>query len=262
MRRHEQELISALVEGRLEDETEALTLVATSETMRSEYEAQKLAYEALTAIPPAQLSDHESAALRRDVWTELQAQPTPLSAKTPWYFRWSTAAAGLFVVVGIVTITNLGGIGGQDASTVAFSETTSAAVLAPERGVADEEGADDGTAAPSAGAAAAEDLPVIPDPTLQAFNLMSEELRLNDPRLSGISSLELQAFATDHAACLTEAALEGYETVSEFFHTTIEDYGTLETAYLAAVLIDQPTGPKTPVAYVVLSTCTVIYIDE
>ena len=86
MRSHEQELISALVEGRLEDEAEALALIASSPALRSEYEAQKLAYEALTAIPQAQLTDHERAALHRDVWTELQARPTSLAVRTPWYF--------------------------------------------------------------------------------------------------------------------------------------------------------------------------------
>ena len=259
MRSHEQELISALVEGRLEDEAEALALIASSPALRSEYEAQKLAYDALSGIPRAQLTDHERAALRRDVWTELQAQPTSLAVRTPWYFRWSTAAAGLFIVVGFVTIMNLGGIGSQDTAAEAFPDTSITALTA-NRAV--EEDADDGTAVPSAGAATAEDQAVIPDPTLQAFNLLSEELRFNDPRDSEAPSSNFQTFAAEHESCLTEAALEGYEVVSEFFHTTVDEYGTLETAYLAAVPVDQPTGPGTPIAYVVLATCTLIYIDE
>ena len=266
MRSHEQELISALVEGRLDDEAEALALIASSDALHAEYEAQKLAYDTLSAIPPAQLSDQERAALRRDVWTELQAQPTPGSSTTPWYFRWSTAAAGLFIVVGVLTITNLGGSGSGDASTEVASVTTSAAALAPEETAAKDGEPDDVTEALDAdtadAAGAAGNMRTIPDPILQAFGLISDELRLNDPRLPGTSSSKLQALAADHESCLTEAALEGYEAVSEFFHPTIGDSETFATAYLAAVPVDQPTGPETPVAYVVLATCTLFYIDE
>ena len=266
MRSHEQELISALVEGRLDDEAEALAVIASSDALLAEYEAQKLAYNALSAIPPAQLSDQERAALRRDVWTELQAQPTPGSSRTPWYFRWSTAAAGLFIVVGVLTIANLGGTGSRDASTEAFSVTTSAAALAPEEAAAKDGETDDAAEALDAGAAdapgAAGSMRTIPDPILQAFALISNELRLNDPRLEGTSSSELQALAADHESCLTEAALEGYEAVSEFFDPTVGESETLATPYLAAVPADQPIGPETPVAYVVLATCTLFYIDE
>ena len=260
MRSHEQELISALVEGRLEDEAEALDLIASSDALHAEYEAQKLAYDALSAIPPAQLSDQERAALRRDVWTELRAQPTSGSSTTPWYFRWSAAAAGLFIVVGILAITNLGGSGSRDASTEAFSVTTSAAALAPEEAAAKDGETDD--AAEALDADAAGKMRTIPDPILQAFGLISDELRLNDPRFAGTSSSELQALAADHESCLTEAALEGYEAVSEFFHPTVGESETIATAFLAAVPADQPTGPETPVAYVVLATCTLFYIDE
>ena len=263
MRSHEQELISALVEGRLEDEAEALALIASSDALHAEYEAQKLAYDALSAIPPAQLSDQERAALRRDVWTELQTQPTPGSSTTPWYFRWSTAAAGLFIVVGVLTITNLGGGGSRDTSTEAFSVTTSAAVLAPEEAAAKDGETDDAAEALDADAAgAAGNMRTIPDPILQAFGLISDELRLNDPRFAGTSSSELQALAADHESCLTEAALEGYEVVSEFFDPTVGESEAIATAFLAAVPADQPIGPETPVAYVVLATCTLFYIDE
>jgi len=73
MRKNEIELIAALAEGRLEDETAARALVDSSAAHRAEYEAHKTALEALIAIPSAQLSEHESAALHRDVWTELQS---------------------------------------------------------------------------------------------------------------------------------------------------------------------------------------------
>lgn len=109
MRDHELELIAALVEGRLEDETEARALIESTPEHRAEYEAQRTAYEALSVIGTAGLSEAERTSLRRDVWTELRAAQTPARARTPWYYRWVPALAGMFVVVGLVTVLNQGG---------------------------------------------------------------------------------------------------------------------------------------------------------
>src|ERR687892_348665 len=102
MRDQDLELIAALVEGRLDDETEARALIASSAEAREEYEAQKRAYESLAAMGTAHLTETERATLHRDLWTELRGGDTPERTKTPWYVRWSPVAAGLFVVVGIV----------------------------------------------------------------------------------------------------------------------------------------------------------------
>ncbi len=109
MRDHELELIAALAEGRLEDESEARALIASSAEHLAEYEAQKLAFETLRSTPPAAMTDIERAALHRDVWTELRS-PVPVGASgNPWYYRWMPVAAGMFVVVGLVAVINQGG---------------------------------------------------------------------------------------------------------------------------------------------------------
>ncbi|HSM45432.1 MAG TPA: hypothetical protein VK969_10490, partial [Acidimicrobiia bacterium] len=72
MRDDQIELIAALVEGRLEDESEARALIDSAPEFREEYEGQKTAYEMLTRVGTASLSDGERSALHRDVWTSLR----------------------------------------------------------------------------------------------------------------------------------------------------------------------------------------------
>lgn len=67
MREHEIDLIAALVEGRLEDETEARALITSSPEMRQEYQAQKLAYEALAGAGMVRMTESERSALHRDI---------------------------------------------------------------------------------------------------------------------------------------------------------------------------------------------------
>ena len=116
MRDHELELIAALVEGRLEDDTEARALIGSSPEFRAEYEAQKTAYEALSTVGTASLTETERAALRRDVWTGLRTTPATAPSPHPWYYRWVPALAGMFVVVGLVAVISQGLGGGDDAS--------------------------------------------------------------------------------------------------------------------------------------------------
>lgn len=142
MRDQELELIAALVEGRLEDETEARALITSSIEAREEYETQKLAHDALQAMGTARLGEDERAALHRDVWTDLRAgAPTP-KTRRPWYYRWVPVAAALFLVVGLAAVLSGGGeetarllgeissdLGAGDAT--AETTSTAAAVEAP-----------------------------------------------------------------------------------------------------------------------------------
>jgi hypothetical protein len=112
MRDHERELIAALVEGRLDDESEARALVASSPELHEEYEAQLLAYRALTGAGSVSLSEAERAELHRDVWTALRHR-SEAPARGAWYLRAAAVAAGLFVVVGLAAV--LSTSGGQDA---------------------------------------------------------------------------------------------------------------------------------------------------
>ncbi|MEE8375042.1 MAG: hypothetical protein V3S26_01805, partial [Acidimicrobiia bacterium] len=117
MRKHEIELITALAEGTLDDETQARALIESSNKARVEYEAQKTTLAALADVQPAVMSDIEKATLHRDIWTALKAQPVAVKKTAPWYYRWSYAAAGLFLVVGLFAVLNTDGFSGDDAAT-------------------------------------------------------------------------------------------------------------------------------------------------
>lgn len=111
MSRREIELVTALAEGVLEDESEARALIERSARLRSIYEEQKLAVEALQSLPQASLTESEKSDLRRDVWTALRAPET-----TPTPARLRPAVLGYVAVfalvsVGLVVVLN-GAIGG------------------------------------------------------------------------------------------------------------------------------------------------------
>lgn len=112
MRDHEIQLIGDLVEGRLQDETEARALISSSPELQAEYEAQKLAFEALSAAQPVSMTDSERASLHRDLWTTLRAAPTT-QRRNPWYYRIvAPVAAGALVVVGLIGVLNQAGDSG------------------------------------------------------------------------------------------------------------------------------------------------------
>ncbi len=178
MHEHDLDLIAAFAEGSLEDESVARALVETCSECRAEYDGQQAVLAALATVPEARMSDIERAGLHRDLWTDLRAAPAkrPVS---PWWYRWSYVAAGLFVVVGLVGV--LGGqfgMGGDSAEQGAtFSEIGSGLGPTSEEAPNEVFGADDGaldsaggesTATTSAASeatttAAAEDAAVPPD---------------------------------------------------------------------------------------------------
>lgn len=204
MRDHELELIAALVEGRLDDETEARALIAASNQAREEYEAQNLAYESLQAMGGAQLSEVERSTLRRDVWTELRADVPTGRSKNPWYYRWAPVAAGLFVVVGLAAVLTQGG-GAGDAAATTFGEISTA--------LGDAEGASEVTTTTAAGDAAGE-------------------------AGDGDDALEESAPATTEAMTETTAAVTSYTRAASFYEAEAArvregDYGERLQLYQA-----------------------------
>jgi hypothetical protein len=269
MRDHDLELIAALVEGRLEDETQARDLIASSDEAREEYEAQKLAYESLRSIGAAHLTENERAALHRDVWTELRGG-APVKAKTPWYYRWAPVAAGLFVVVGVAAV--LSG-GGQEAATTF-------------RDIASELGGDGdgGAAATSTTAADAADLYSGGDDagaeapatdTTQAMTdgtFTAEEMGNGRARYAadaarvreGEFTTRLQDYeeASDPAVetCLERAGLTNYRPVATLVPADTTEADVDETIVVSAP--EQSVVAEAPLAFVDLSTCDLVYLDE
>jgi hypothetical protein len=260
MRKRELELIAGLAEGTLEDETEARALIESSPKHRFEYETQRTAIEALRSVGPARLSDHERAALHRDVWTELQTSPAAAS-RSPWYYRWAYVAGGLLIVtIGLGTILS----GGGDDAADTFGEVSA--------GLADDGAADETATTESASRAArAEELqedsagaPLAP--------LSSQVTKLFDERARLARSGNLQTFdsagesgadgAAAHAECLAQTELSDYEVLGEISVEEARDFGLeAETPYIIAVPAGVALGPDTPVAFVESGTCVVVHTD-
>ncbi len=244
MRKRDIELISALVEGRLDDESEARALVESSRAHREEYEAQKLAYDALTSIPNVTLTESEQAVLRRDVWSQLQSQPRATKTKAPWALRWSFAAAGLFVVVGLLLAVDLAG--GNDSTDFVQSFANISSSL--DGAGAGETEAAETTAATSTEedleGAAALDMAM---PPVEVFAELAAQAR------SGELSSEQTRTKEQKSSCLETAGLGDHQVIGE----VVED-----ELYLLAIPDGEVLGPDTPITFVQADLCLVSYIDE
>ncbi|MGB7860451.1 MAG: hypothetical protein WBM90_08140 [Acidimicrobiia bacterium] len=256
MRSHDVELIAALVEGRLEDETEARALVASSHSHRAEYEAQRVAYDAMSAIPGAELTEHERATLHRDVWTELRAQPRAEKRPVPWYYRWSYGAAGLFVIVGLVFVINQSSGSDDSSGETAFTEAGSAL----DRGL--DESTPTTTAAATAtdagsdgGAAPAEESPVV----AEAPDLPQLEELASKTRRGVLESEDLGA--TNFDSAMLDEMTKCIETAGLVDHEIVGDIET-ENHYIVAVPANLELTEETPVSFVNADTCELVLTDS
>jgi hypothetical protein len=262
MRSHELELISALVEGTLEDETEARALIASSSELKEEYEAQKAARAALLSISPASLTEAEKATLHREVWTELRSQP-PAAVRTPWYYRWVfSGAAVLLVGIGLFAVLNQGvadeaGVAVFEDSAEDLTEggTDSASPMAGDDGAGIE--AVETTEATSADEAMADDSAATYFSNAAA---MTRSGRSFDPQGS---DAEQSSFAEEHAQCLTEAELDGYVAIG-IIDTADAKAAGLDTVspFLVAIPDSAVLEENTPVAFVETNTCRLVHLDE
>lgn len=263
MRKHEIELITALAEGTLDDETQARALVESSNKARVEYEAQKTALAALADVQPAVMSELEKATLHRDTWTALKAQPVALKNTAPWYYRWSYAAAGLFLVVGLVTVLNTDGFSGDDAATEELATSRDGSESADTSIAAG--GADQGAEAPSiAEDGATSDDAGSDDPIVDFFRLEASKVRAGQFATATASEADEQQSAFDkQSECLLRADLDGYEAVGEVSFADAEALGLdPDTSYLIAVPTLEELGEDTPVAFVEVDTCELVHTDE
>lgn len=271
MRDHDLDLIAALVEGRLEDETEARALIASSAEAREEYEAQKLAHQSLRGMGKAHLTEEERAALRRDVWTELRTEASPKATKTPWYYRWAAVAAGLFVIIGLVAV--LSG-GGQDMAPTSDE-------IAAELSGDGEAGADTTTAAagqadidPGADDARAESAPT------ETTEAASEGTTTAAVNLESATFYEAEAARVrrDHSTVPLQGHGEEAEEERREVDACVEQAGLIDYRPVATVPGPHPGGSdgagslvvaapeqtvlaEAPLAFVDLDTCELLYVD-
>ena len=262
MRDQELELIAALAEGSLDDESDARALVASSEEARAEYEAQVGALNALSSVEPAMMSDSEKSTLRRDLWTELTAEARAKTAtKTPWYYRWTSVAASLFVVVGLVAVINQasqdpvaetfreigssldGGDSGRDGDGGSASVTTQAGSAAAEDGA---EGAEP-AAAPSAA-----------DETY--FYEQASKLRSGE--LTNLTSGSDQSVDDSLQACV-DRSLSGYMALGTLPDPIGANSEVSEGATTAIVATPEESElASSAIAFVDADSCDLLHIDE
>jgi hypothetical protein len=270
LRKHEIDLIAGLVEGSLEDESEARALVAKSDEARAEYEMQNVAYEALRDAEPVSMTENEKATLHRDLWTALRQAPQPAPKRTPWYFRLAPVAAALFVVVGLGAVLTQGVLNQQSGDEAATAQTFAEASdgVAAETTRADsggtEEAADTtGGLSDDAGGEAADladgDAAALAPALTTAFTDIAEAVRTKGDIREVVT---FRSFATSEESeevsqCLESAGLPNYLTIGEF-----DDPSGGDATYLVVVQSNDEIGPDTRVVFIDTETCQIAHIES
>ena len=252
MHRHDFDLIAEYAGGTLQDDSRAKALVESCETCAAEFHAQRAIIEQLNAVGSAAMTEHERAALHRDLWTELRSgrQPASTAAVSGWRSWALGAAAALVLVVGLFGVLN-GGIIGGDSVAETFNE------IASDLG----EGASETTAQASSdegGDGAEEDFAPFADSDEQSplferysetpFAQIAREIRSEDDAVQGLSSPKSGSVGE----CLAELGLiehevvEGYESLTDLLIVipTAEDIATA------------------PISFVEPESCTVVHVED
>ncbi len=228
MRRHQVELIAALAEGRLEDESEARALIASSPRAKAAYEAQVHALESLKALSgPLEMTESEKSAMQRDIWTVLTAEKSvPATKERNPSALLGYATAGIFVIGGLFVAMNLLGPG-------------SGATASMDMGVRSttEDGAPSQT-------------PELSSDSVERLSTLADRARTGVLRYTD----EIAAAKDDLEKCLEDAGLFGYKPEGAF-----SDGGM---AYVLAVPEESEIGPATPIAMVDRGSCSVVYRDD
>lgn len=253
MHKHDLDLIADFAQGTLDETATAASLVERCEVCRAEFEMQRSMIESLASAPAVHLSEHEKAALHRDIWTELRSDTaaTAPSRSGSWSI-WAAvgSAAVLLLFVGVLGVFN--GIGGSGDA----AEPTEEAASPLQGGTDDSAGADGEAADTTTPAAADGDFFgfVSSQSEPDAFANLAGQVRerLADQTLSTPDTADTDEMARQGDACLRDAGLDDHSTLVGF-----EDRTDL--------LIALPKGedPRTaPLTFVDRSTCEVVAVEE
>lgn len=266
LRKHEIELIARLVEGNLDDESEARALLERSEQARAEYEAQKTAYDALRSAGPVTMTESEKAALRRDTWTALRQDPQPKARKVPWYYKLAPVAAALSLVIGLAAVLTQGSNDAGEADSFdEISESLSAdttqadsgAIESAETTRAASGDGDDGAEADMADEEAAPTARSLED----VFAQIAEAVRTRDDMgdAAEIFPLGAREEVEEAARCLESAGLPNYSILGEFEAPSVS--GDSPTTYLVVVQSNDEIGPDTQVVFIDTGTCRIAHVE-
>ncbi|MGA7097465.1 MAG: hypothetical protein WB245_07845 [Acidimicrobiia bacterium] len=248
MHKHDPDLIAAFADGSNDNEIQARALIESCAECRAEYENQVRMIAMLRQVPPVTMTDREKAAMRRDLWTELRSDPIEeATAGSPWWYRWSYAAAGLVIVVGIAA--GLGNVIGNSTQTAAsFSEIGSGLgsdTGQPRSYVGQESagGSDSAVDQPqtTTTAAATAEGPI-------SFDTLAADARLKVERSQLADAPEM----TDEIeSCLTTLGLEGQTLVERVVR---------DKDYLVTATPDEDPTPS--VVIITVEPCEVVYTDS
>lgn len=264
MHRHDLNTIAALADGSLKDEAQARALVESCDECRVEYESHKVVIAALAAVEPVTMTDLEKAALHRDLWTDLRADTAPAVKTPPWWYRWSYAAAGVFVVVGLVgVVSQLGGVSTSDSAAPEVFETPEDASGVADLGTQDggeaDEAATDEAEAAETTIAAVEDAGGGAEPLSRSLDAATFSLLVEQARSVELTSSEAAAtFSNDATAlraaeCVEEAGLSAQEVVGQVEASTM---------YLLTVAIGEKFDAGTVFTVVDFETCQVLSVEN
>lgn len=250
MHRHNLDLIAEYAQGTLADESRARELVESCASCRTEFETQQSIKAQLGTVGSARLSDHESSALHRDLWTELrQASAQKPARSMAWWSAWALGGATVvFVAVGLI-----GTLSGQDSGVdESFSEVGSALSGGDSPTESAERAADNApvVAAETTTTSAVGDTSESGFADAEAYESMADEVRSSEPT-------SLYAFADDpdrlaKSECLVEAGLGEYSPITGF-----EEFTDLIIAVPPDADIDLAS-----VAFVDPETCKVVHLEE
>jgi hypothetical protein len=262
MHRHDLDLIAAYASGDLDDETRAQELIAACDVCRSEYSLHTAVLSGLTGLEQPLMTGAEKSSLHRDIWTELRAgapsSPAAARRTAPLWYRWSAAAAGLFLVVGLLAVlTNRSADNGFESLGDDLTTNEPAAEDGGGRTSADAQGELDAGAVDTTAAAGSEE-PLVPDGSppsaggedASTYLASIEQFRESPP--APITSFSSAAVAEEAADCLEDAGLEGQRTIGE-----VDE----DTPYLLVVPDDMPFEADSPITVVDSATCQVVHVD-
>ncbi len=250
MHDHDLDLIAALAEGSLDDETAARARVEACPECRDEYRGQRAVIEYLASAPEVTMTELERAGLHRDLWTELRSEPAA-SKHSPWWYRWSYVAAGLFVVVGLAGV--LGGRfsqGDQGAAVETFSEIGSGLDSTgddPRVQLFEQPESDNGEDL-AAGADAPTTTAAASDSTVLPYPFAELAATTRDKQATGELAYRRPDLPVEIEACLVRLDLDALDVVEDL---------ELDQRLLALMSEDDPT-----VTFVAVDDCTVIAVEE
>lgn len=233
MRKHEVELITALAEGRLADESEARALIESSPKALIAYQDQVAAIEALSKLRDRpEMTGPEKSAMQRDLWTELTAARTAPAAKKGKSATGALgyATAGIFVVAGLFAAMNV--LGNSEFLQPASLETLGGSTSATS----------DSAAEP----------PEIQVDRNERLAVLSEQARSGS--LTYTRSAEADDVVSAASDCLAEAGLDGYRLLG-----AISESGA---SYLIVVPPGESFDRTMPIVFVDEATCTVAHRDD